>query len=166
VALLDVVPTLLELARIDASGLVMHGASLAGTLRGGSAPVRAIPADEMSLVAGERVASGCGSFVTSDALWLRSCTRDGDYSPDRLLPSPSAGPAPLRRLGLRPNDYGQESEPGSWSRFVLESVTRSALMEQQQAGIDAWRQATSSDPASIVSEPGTAERLRSLGYAQ
>lgn len=166
VALLDLMPTLLDLAHVDASALAMHGRSLATVLNGGAIPERAIPADEMIVTSGERRISGCGSFATKDALWLRSCTRDSDYSPDRLLPRPSSGPAALRRIGLAGTDFGQESEPGYWTRIILESATERALQTLQEAGVDAWRRTTARDPAGILTEPATSERLRALGYAQ
>lgn len=166
VALLDLMPTLLELAKVDASGLVMQGASLAGTLRGRPSPARAIPADEMIADEGERRTHGCGSFVTGDSLWLLSCTRDEDFSAARLLAVRSGGPAPLRLVRLDPPHFGEETAPAALSRMIVEGATRGALTDMQQSGLEAWRRMTAAGAERIVSEPGNAERLRALGYTE
>jgi len=166
VALLDLMPTLLELARADTSGLVMQGTSLAGTLQGSPAPARAIPADEMIADEGERRARGCGSFVTGDSLWLLSCTRDEDFSPARLLAVRSGEPAPLRRIHLDASHFGEENTPGTLSRAIVEGAGRGALTEVQQSGLEAWRRMTAAGAELIVTEPGNAERLRALGYTE
>ena len=166
VALLDLMPTLVELAGIDAPALAMHGTSLAPALRGAPAPPRAIIADEMILDEGERRAHGCGSFATADTLWLLSCTRDEDFTPGRLLAARSGGPAPLRTIGLGGSQFGVETVPGSLGRTLLEGVSRPALAAMQAENLKVWRRMTDAAAGRIVSEPLTAERLRALGYMQ
>jgi len=166
VALLDLMPTLLELARIDAASLTMHGTSLAGTLQAKDAPERAIVADEMILDEGERRPRGCGSFATAGSLWLLSCTRDEDFSPGRLLASRSGGPAPLRRMALDPARFGEELPADSVGQSILEGMSRRALITMQADNVKAWQRMTDAAAGRIVSEPLTDERLRALGYLE
>lgn len=166
VALLDLMPTLLELADIDAPTLTMHGTSLAGTLHGKDAPDRAVVADEMILDEGERRPRGCGSFATAASLWLLSCTRDEDFTPGRLLASRSGGPAPLRRMALDPARFGAEVPADSIVQSVFEGVSRRALLTMQADNVKAWQRMTDAAVGRIVSEPLTDERLRALGYLE
>ncbi len=166
VALLDVAPTLLELAHVDASGLVFQGTSLARVLTGNDAPVRAIVADEMSFEDGERRARGCGSFATPNALWLLSCTRDEDFSPDRLLPARAGKATALRRIDLTPPDFGVEVPVAPDFVKTVDETGRRGLEEIQTEGLRAWRQMTSGQAERIPSEPAVNERLRALGYAE
>lgn len=166
VALLDLMPTLLELAGVDPSALVMQGRSLAGVLAGAAAAQRVIVADEMILDGGERQPHGCGSFATPAALWLLSCTRDEDFVPGRLLAVRGGQPAPLRLIDLANGNFGVETAE-SLARPILEEVSRRALAGLQREGLKAWRRMTGAGGAAkIVIEPGTAERLRALGYAE
>ncbi|MFN2425729.1 MAG: sulfatase [Candidatus Binatia bacterium] len=173
VGLLDLMPTLLDIAGAHSAALTMHGTSLAPVLRGGrAAGGGAVVADEMLLDAGDRRAQGCGSFATLGALWLLSCTRDEDFTPGRLLATRSGGPAPLRlfELSASPQDEGQllsvESMLGDLSRAFLEGVSRRALLAMQTDNLTVWQQMTDAAAGRIVSEPATVERLRALGYAQ
>lgn len=166
VALLDLAPTLFELAKIDASGLLLHGENLAATLRGGPPPARAVPGEEMALERGERVAGGCGSFVTDSTLWLNSCTRDDDYEDGAALPSRSASLTPLRWFELDGPGAAKERALDPFSRRVLGTIVRSDLLAVQESGIAAWRRMTDGAAAKIRSEPGSVERLRGLGYLQ
>jgi arylsulfatase len=166
VALLDVMPTLLALASIDPAPLVMHGLSLASVLRGGKAPARAIPAEEMLLNGSERRAAGCGSFATPSSLWLRSCTRDADYSAGRLLPVPSSGPAPLRRIDLGTAQFAVEDTQAGLSEKIVDAAISAALDQIQTSGIAAWKQMTAGESTTAPADKTTTERLRALGYAE
>lgn len=166
VALLDLAPTLFELAKIDASGLLLHGENLAATLRGGPAPARAVPGEEMALERGERVAGGCGSFVTDSTLWLNSCTRDDDYEDGAALPSRPASLTPLRWFELDGPGAAKERPLDPFSRRLLGTIVRSDLLAVQESGIAAWRRMTDGAAAKIRSEPGSVERLRGLGYLE
>jgi hypothetical protein len=166
VALLDLMPTLLELAGVDASGLPMHGTSLAGVARGASPPLRAIVADEMILQSGERRAAGCGSFATSESLWLLSCTRDEDFVPGRLLAVRGAGPAPLRVFDLANAPPAKETTSEVTGASLAEGIGRRSLTAMQEAGLAAWRRMTNAAAGRIVSEPVDTERLRALGYVE
>ncbi|MCA1807106.1 MAG: sulfatase [Actinobacteria bacterium] len=168
VALLDLMPSLLEMAGVDASALVMHGDSLAQVAAGKGLPKlaeRAVPADEMILEQGERRARGCGSFATATSLWLLSCTRDEDFTPGRPLPLRGPEPAPLRLVGLRPDNLGTEAAAG-FGHTVLEGVSRSALISLQSSNMEAWKRITAAAAARIVSDPLGDERLRALGYME
>jgi hypothetical protein len=166
VALLDVMPTFLDLAGIDARTMPMHGLSLAPTVHGETPSLRAIPGDEMILASGERRAAGCGSFVASDTLWLLSCTRDDDFVPGRLLAQRSGGPAPLRTFDLTTNPPGHETTTPASAGSVGEGVARRALVSMQEAGIGAWKRMTDAAAGRIVTEPLDTERLRALGYLE
>lgn len=166
VALLDLAPTLFELAKIDASGLTLHGENLAATLRGGLPPARAVPGEEMTLERGERVAGGCGSFVTESTLSLNSCTRDDDYEEGAALPSRPASLTPLRWFELDGSGAARERELDPFSRRVLGTIVRRDLRMLQESGIAAWRRMTDGAAAKIRSEPGSVERLRGLGYLE
>ena len=166
VALLDLAPTLFELAKIDASGLLLHGESLAATLRGGLPPARAVPGEEMALERGERVTAGCGSFVTDSTLWLNSCTRDDDYEDGAALPSRPASPTPLRWFELDGAGAGKEQTLDPFSRRILGTLVGRDLRALQESGLAAWRRMTDGAAAKIRSEPGSVERLRGLGYLE
>jgi hypothetical protein len=166
VALLDLMPTLLDLARVDASAIPMHGHSLAKVVRGDQPPLRAIVADEMILPNGERRAAGCGSFATADSLWLLSCTRDEDFVPGRLLAVRSEGPAPLRVFDLINAPPVRETTKETTGATIAEGVGRRALLAMQEAGLAAWRRMTDAAAGRIVSEPEDTDRLRALGYLE
>ncbi|HXC49814.1 MAG TPA: sulfatase [Candidatus Limnocylindrales bacterium] len=166
VALLDVAPTLLELAHVDVSTLVVHGTSLLPVLAGNDAAVRAIVADEMSFEDGERRARGCGSFATPNALWLLSCTRDEDFSPDRLLPARAGKATALRRIDLVPPSFGVEAAAAPDLLKTVDETARRGLEEIQTEGLRAWRQMMGGQAQRIPNEPAVNERLRALGYAE
>ncbi len=166
VALLDLAPTLWELAGIDASRIVVHGRSLAAALRGEPVAERAVPADEMLVEPGERRALGCGSFATGNSLWLLSCTHDEDFVPGRLLVARSGEPAPLRRFALAPDRFGVELPADGIGQTLSEGVARGALLSAQEEALAAWRHLTDAEAARITSEPETSERLRALGYLE
>jgi hypothetical protein len=166
VALLDLMPTLLELAGIDVAGLPMHGTSLANVLRGAAPPLRAIVADEMIIQSGERRAAGCGSFATASTLWLLSCTRDEDFVPGRLLAVRSGGPAPLRIFDLAQAPPAKETTADSTGSSFAEGVGRRALTSMQEASLAAWRRMTDAAAGRVVSDPADTERLRALGYVE
>lgn len=166
VALLDLAPTLWELAGIDASKLVVHGRSLVAALGGRPVPDRAVLADEMLVERGERRALGCGSFATADALWLLSCTRDEDFVPGRMLLARSGGLAPLRRFGLGSERFGVELPADGVGHSLSERIVRSALLAAQRDALAAWRKITDAAAARITSAPETSERLRALGYLE
>jgi hypothetical protein len=166
VALLDLMPTLLELAGVDGAGLPMHGTSLAPVVRGAAPPLRAVVADEMILQSGERRAAGCGSFVTAESLWLLSCTRDEDFVPGRLLAVRGAGPAPLRVFELASAPPARETTTEVTGASLAEGIGRRALVAMQEAGLAAWKRMTDAAAGRIVSEPVDTERLRALGYVE
>lgn len=166
VALLDLMPTLLDLAGIDRSGLILHGRSLADAVKGESLPTRVVVSDEMVPENGERRSRGCGSFATSTRLWLLSCTRDGDFVPGRLLAAGDRDPAPLRLFDLTPARLGRETGQPGFGRTILETLSRQLLTSVQAANIEAWKAMTDAAEARIVSEPETSERLRALGYLE
>ncbi len=166
VALLDVMPTFLELARVDASGLSMHGTSLVPVTKGERSPLRTIVSDEMILASGERRAAGCGSFASEDTLWLLSCTRDEDFVPGRLLAVRSGGPAPLRTFDLIGVTPGVETTTEATGASFTAGAGRKALLAMQEANLAAWRRMTDAAAGRIVSEPVDTERLRALGYME
>lgn len=166
VGLLDLMPTLLELAGADASALPMHGSSLVGTLRGGRPPARAIVSEEMLLERGERGARGCGSFATPEALWLLPCTEDDDFTPGRMLAHRSGKRGTLRRFSLQSSPIGTETPLGQITGPILDALVAGALRSAQSAGLDAWQAMSDLAPQPIVSEPETSERLRALGYLE
>jgi hypothetical protein len=166
VALLDVMPTLLELAGVDASAMPMHGHSLARVVRAETPPLRAIVADEMILSSGERRAAGCGSFATADSLWLLSCTRDEDFVPGRLLAVRSEKPAPLRVFDLIGAPPVRETTKESTGLAIAEAIGRRALTAMQEAGLAAWRRMTDAAAGPVMSDPIDTERLRALGYLE
>ena len=166
VGLLDLMPTLLDLAGADSSSLVLHGSSLSATLHGKTPPNRAIPAEEMLLDRGERRAAGCGSFATTTTLWLLSCTRDSDYTPGRPLPQRSEKPAALRRFELSPAQWGHEIPAGALASPFFESIARGCLVTMQRSGLSAWKATTQTERSTIASEAANTGHLRSLGYLE
>jgi hypothetical protein len=101
-------------------------------------------------------------------LWIRSCTRDEDFSPLRLLANRGGGePAAraVRKISLAPADAGSEAAPSSIGAGASHAVTE-GLAEMQRESVLAWSRMTDGEHHAIASEPASTERLKSLGYAQ
>ncbi|MBI5506474.1 MAG: sulfatase [Deltaproteobacteria bacterium] len=172
VGLIDVAPTLLDLAGIEVSGTAMFGRSLAPMLQGHARPpARALFVEEPGLERGERSAKECGSLLLSDAQLLLPCIGESAF-----LPSPTSaaaapdGPATsveaLRVIGLGPRDYGEELAIGDIAAALLDWRTRTLLRDLQRVDIEGWQRMTGGSSAAIRTEPQTSERLRGLGYVE
>lgn len=166
VALLDLMPTLLDLARIDAGGLIMDGRSLAPLLLGkGGAPRHAVPGDEMAITVGQRRAGACGSVATRRGLWVAPCTHDESYQRGYRPQNRDDLPR-LRFFAAERGEIGDEASLDRWSRRVTETTLRAFVGLAQSEGVGAWRNLTAGTEDAIASEPAAVERLRGLGYLE
>ncbi len=172
VGLLDVAPTLLDLAGIDTSHSAVFGRSLAPMLKGSAPwPERALFVEEPGLERGERSATACGSVLLSDAQLLLPCIGESAFltQPTPREQDSSAAPAAvqtLRVVGLGRDDYNKELPVGVIATALLEWRTRALLHDLQSVDIQGWQLMTGGSSAAIRSEPQTDERLRALGYLE
>lgn len=172
VGLIDLAPTLLDLAGIDASGTAMFGRSLVPMLRGQSPwRARALFVEEPELERGGRSAKACGSVLLSKVQLLLPCVGESTFlatptSDTQPASEPRPRAEPLRVIGLGSDDYATQLDVGSVGAALLEWSARALLRDMQRTDIEGWQRMTGGTSAAIRSEPQTDERLRGLGYLE
>jgi arylsulfatase len=167
VQLLDVMPTILEFAKVDASGLVMQGDSLVGLLEGRDPDhwkSRVVASEEVTTRdrakswrnTGLRVSGslfyGEWHFISSRSFWPRR----------GLVPE-----------SLRLKVFNQAEDPqeaNALARFFPDAYLRyrftSGLDELQSLGEDAQRKFRSTQETNYEFDPDTLEHLKALGYVE
>ena len=165
VQLVDVMPTVLELAEIDDADLLLQGDSLVSLIEG-SEPERwrdrlAVAEEPVAMTRDDPCS--CGSLMFRDwhvvsSTWLWPADRSDPILPDvqtfvkthvyRYRDDPKE---PMPTLSFLPDLYVR------W----LANDTVSSLREANQ---DTWRKLTAGDNSDLQVDPDTLEHLRGLGY--
>jgi arylsulfatase A-like enzyme len=167
VQLLDVMPTILDFAGVDTSGLVMQGDSLVGLIEGRNPDYwksRVIASEEVTVRdranewrnRGLRVSGslyyGPWHFISSRTFWPQS-----GYLPESL------------RLKVF-NQAEDPQELDSLLRFFPDAYLRyrytSGLNELQTVSEDAQQRFRSSNETDYEFDPDTLEHLKALGYVE
>jgi arylsulfatase A-like enzyme len=167
VQLLDVMPTVLDFAKVDASGLVMQGDSLVSLIDGRDPDYwksRVVASEEVTTRdrakgwrnTGLRVSGslfyGDWHFISSRSFW------------------PQRGFVP-ESLRLKVFNQAEDPQEGnSLARFFPDAYLRyrftSGLGELQELGEDAQRKFRSSQETNYEFDPDTLEHLKALGYVE
>lgn len=167
VQLLDVMPTILDFAGVDASGLVMQGDSLVGLMEGRNPDYwksRVIASEEVTVRdrvntsrnRGLRVFGslyyGSWHFIASRTFWPQR-----GYLPESMR--------------LKVFDQAEDpQEVGPLKRFLPDAYLRyrytSGLNELQRIGEDAQRRFRSTSQTDYEFDPDTLEHLKALGYVE
>jgi arylsulfatase A-like enzyme len=154
VALLDVVPTILDLAGIDTPGLLLAGDSLLPLVRGDGEERfagRVVLSEESGRYrrggGGERVSA---SLIQGDLHVLQSLLRPEaefyTYAEDPQEERPLADPA---------------------LRDAAAEIATPALRELKQLHLEVWRSITGGETAPVIErDPEAEEQLRALGYIE
>jgi arylsulfatase A-like enzyme len=167
VQLLDIMPTILDFADVDSSGMVMQGDSLVGLIVGrdpGYWKSRVIASEEVTTRdrakswrnTGLRVSGslfyGDWHFISSRAFWPRR----------------GVVPESLRLKVFNQADDPQEMR--ALPRFFADAYLRyrftSGLDELQSLGEDAQRRFRSTQETNYEFDPDTLEHLKALGYVE
>ncbi len=167
VQLLDVMPTILDFANVDVSGMTMQGDSLVGLLEGRDRAYwqsRVIASEEVTtrdpvkdwrnrgLRAFGSLYYGPWHFISSRAFWPRS-----GYVPESL------------RLKVF-NQAEDPQETRALPRFFADAYLRyrytSGLNQLQRIGEDAQRRFRSTQETNYEFDPDTLEHLKALGYVE
>lgn len=167
VQLLDVMPTILDFAGVDASGLAMQGDSLVGLIEGRNPEYwksRVIASEEVTVRdrvddsrnRGLRVFGslyyGTWHFIASRTFWPRR-----GYLPESL-----------RLKVFNQAEDAQEVRP--LGRFLPDAYLRyrytSGLNQLQTIGEDAQRRFRSTNETDYEFDPDTLEHLKALGYVE
>jgi arylsulfatase A-like enzyme len=165
VQLADVMPTVLELAEIDATDLLLQGDSLVSLIEG-SAPERwrdrlAISEEAMVMKRGD--ACSCASLFFRDWHVISSTSL---WPPDRANPILQDVQTFVKTHVYRYRDDPEEPFPALtflpdlYVRW-LASDTVSSLHELNQT---TWRKLTAGENTDLQIDPATLEHLRGLGY--
>jgi arylsulfatase A-like enzyme len=162
VQLIDVMPTVLELAGVERGDLLLQGQSLTGLIDGERPDYwrdRVIVSEEpTAMLKGDPCS--CGSLYFRDWHVLSSSwmwPRDHLYLPDLQ--------AFLATNVLAVDKPRGESLAASFlPDLLVRSRQRSFLTELREANMAAWRKLTEGDAGGRVIDPDTLERLRGLGY--
>ena len=164
VQLIDVMPTVLELAGVDRTDLLLQGRSLVGLVDGqdpGYWRDRVILSEEPdAMLKGDPCSCGSLYFrnwhvVSSSWLWPRP--RQYLYFPG---PQTFLATAVLRVDKPR----GESLSPAFLPDLLVRERQRSILAELREANMVTWRKLTEGDAGERVIDPDTLERLRGLGY--
>jgi arylsulfatase A-like enzyme len=167
VQLLDIMPTVLDFANVDTSGMVMQGDSLIGLIEGrdpGYWKSRVIASEEVTTRdrvkswrnTGLRVVGslfyGDWHFISSRSFWPRR-----GFVPESL------------RLKVF-NQAEDPQETQALSRFFADAYLRyrftAGLDELQSLGEDAQRRFRSTQETNYEFDPDTLEHLKALGYVE
>jgi arylsulfatase A-like enzyme len=163
VQLIDVMPTVLELAGVDRSDLLLQGRSLVGLVDGEQPDYwrdRVIVSEEpTAMLKGDPC--GCGSLYFRDWHLLSSSwfwPRRHIYfpGPQTFLATTAYKVAPDRRS----ETIAASFLPDLLLRFRQQDV----LGDLREANMVTWRKLTEGDAGRRVIDPDTLERLRGLGY--
>ena len=163
VQLIDVMPTILELAGVDRTDLLQQGHSLVGLLDGAD-PERwqdRVVVSEEALAMDKADPCTCGSLffrdwhlMSSSWLWPRRYL----YA-DNL----QAFMAPqVWRVAAdgRTESLARSFLPDAYSRWV----TKGILDDLRLANLETWRKLTAGEAGGLRIDPDTLERLKGLGY--
>ena len=167
VQLLDIMPTVLDFANVDTSGMVMQGDSLLGLIEGrdrGYWKSRVIASEEVTTRdrarswrnTGLRV---CGSLFYGDWHFISSRS---------FWPHSGFVPESLRLKVFNQAEDPQETQ--ALSRFFADAYLRyrftAGLDELQSLGEDAQRRFRSTQEINYEFDPDTLEHLKALGYVE
>jgi Sulfatase len=163
VQLIDVMPTVLELAGVERGDLLLQGHSLLGLIDGARPDAwrdRVIVSEEPTAMLKDNPCS-CGSLYFRDWHLLSSSWT----WPGRLLHYPN-----LQTL-LTSSAYRMAEDSRS-ERLVASSLPdlllrwrqHAALGELREANMTVWRRLTDGEGSSAMIDPETVEELRGLGY--
>ena len=163
VQLIDLMPTVLELAGVDRSGLLLQGHSLSGLIDDDRAEYwrdRVIVVEEPSAMRKKRPCD-CGSLYFRDWHLLSS-----SYMLPRRLPPYLTGLQTYLTASVLAVDKPRgESMALSFLPDVFVRVrTQAILAELRETNLVTWRKMMEGDGEDRVIDPETLERLRGLGY--
>ncbi len=165
VQLMDVMPTVLELAQVDGSTLVFQGDSLVDLIEGRDLDYWenriSVSEEPMTMVAGKPC--DCGSLFFDRWHLLNSTALRWEGVPTFLR---SRIPQSLQ---LRVFDFLEDSEEMEWATSFLPDLVvkhrfRELMHDLQSSNIDAWRNWTAGDHEIQRLDPDTQEHLKALGY--
>ena len=163
VQLMDVMPTVLDLAKIDKSGLLLHGESLLPLLDNEPDPqevVRLAVSEEFATrPIGEK--GGWGSLMLGD--WHLLSSRD--------LLSPYRARSWLPDLGFSTRVFNTKSDPKErnlWNTFMLDWMLKArlknTLLELEETNKNVVVALEGLKKVNAEMDPEVEERLRALGY--
>ncbi|GBD44962.1 Arylsulfatase [bacterium HR40] len=163
VGLVDLVPTLLEAAGVERSGLLLHGDSLWPLMRGedlGFWQRRVVVSEEPTAMRRSDPCASCGSLVRGGLQLLGS---PWIFKRDWLFGFDDGFGLLFTHLRAAGEDgiHGT-SLVGLFPRWLH----RRTLAALHEANIRLWRQVTGGEAGGTVIEPTTLEQLRGLGYVQ
>jgi arylsulfatase A-like enzyme len=162
VQLIDVMPTVLELAGVERGDLLLQGQSLVGLIDGERPDHwrdRVIVSEEpTAMLKGDPCSCGSLYFrdwhvVSSSWMW----PRDHLY-----LPKLQAFLATNVLAVDKPR--GESLAASFLPDLLVRARQRSFLTELREANMATWRKLTEGDAGGRVIDPDTLERLRGLGY--
>jgi arylsulfatase A-like enzyme len=167
VQLMDVMPTVLELAQVDSSALVFQGDSLVDLIEGRNLDYWenriSVSEEPMTMSAGKPC--DCGSLFFDRWHLLNSTALRWEGVPAFLrwrIP---------QSLQLRVFDLLEDSEEMEWATWFLPDLVvkhrfQELMHDLQSTNIDAWRNWTAGDHEIQKLDPDTQEHLKALGYVQ
>jgi arylsulfatase A-like enzyme len=167
VQLLDIMPTVLDFANVDTSGMAMQGDSLVGLIEGrdrGYWKSRVIASEEVTTRDRVRTWRNTGLRVSGSLFY-------GDWhfiSSRYFWPGRGYVPESLRLRVFNQADDPQETS--ALPRFFADAYLRyrftSGLDELQALGEDAQRRFRSTEETNYEFDPDTLEHLKALGYVE
>jgi arylsulfatase len=166
VQLVDVMPTILELAGVDRSGLLLQGDSLVDLIAGnrpGFWRDRVAVSEEPDIMLKQRPCT-CASLFFRDWHVISSVV---------LWPGRTAGFLPQYQAPVKTLVYAFRDDPGEVQAvrsFLPDLYVRWAaydvLSELQGANMTTWRKLTGGEGVDLRLDPATLEHLHGLGYVQ
>jgi arylsulfatase len=167
VQLLDVMPTVLEFAGVDASGLAMQGDSLAGLVAGKDAEFwrnRVVASEEVTMRDKVKTGRNRGLRVSGSLFY-----RDWHFIASRTFwPQRGYWPESLRLKVFNVTSDPQERD--ALARFLPDAYLRYkytvGLNRLQSISEEAGRLFRSSNEQDFQFDPDTLEHLKALGYVQ
>jgi hypothetical protein len=162
VQLIDLLPTVLDLAGVDKTDLLLQGRSLVGVIDGEDSDYwqnRVVVVEEPTAML-KSDPCNCGSVYFRDWHMLASSwmwPRNYLYAPDLQAFLTSSVLAVDKPRG----------ESQAWSFFpdlFVRFTHRGILSDLREANMSTWRKITEGEGGSRVIDPDTLERLRGLGY--
>jgi hypothetical protein len=162
VQLIDVMPTVLELAGVDRTDLLLQGRSLVGLIDGADPDYwrdRVIVSEEPSaMLKGDPCSCGSLYFrgwhvVSSSYMW-----------PRRHIYFPGLQAFLTTNVLTVDKPRGERLSPWFLPDLLVRWRQRSILAELREADMTTWRKLTAGEGGNRVIDPDTLERLRGLGY--
>ena len=162
VQLIDLLPTVLDLAGVDKTDLLLQGRSLVGVIDGEDPDYwqdRVVVVEEPTAML-KSDPCNCGSVYFRDWHMLASSwmwPRNYLYAPDLQAFLTSSVLAVDKPRG----------ESQAWSFFpdlFVRFTHRGILSDLREANMSTWRKITEGEGGNRVIDPDTLERLRGLGY--